>query len=112
MKITSNDISQIKRLQPSGLNHLFNAKDLGFDDYVLQMREIVEKTRVDLQNPHQEKIINANSPCEWRPSNPAKIGVLLIHGLFDSPTVMQSLFDHFKARNFLVRSVLLPGHGT
>jgi esterase/lipase len=36
----------------------------------------------------------------------------LIHGLFDSPYVLQSIAQHYINQNFLVRAILLPGHGT
>ena len=63
-------------------------------------------------------------PVEWTPSVdrcPGRTeGVLLIHGLTDSPYAMRDLGEffadrdgrRFKDRCFLVRSILLPGHGT
>jgi alpha-beta hydrolase superfamily lysophospholipase len=45
---------------------------------------------------------------------PAQIegGVLLIHGLTDSPYSMKSLAEIFYAANFYVLSLRMPGHGT
>ena len=38
--------------------------------------------------------------------------MLLIHGLGDSPYEMRDLGERFAAACYLVRAILLPGHGT
>jgi alpha-beta hydrolase superfamily lysophospholipase len=53
-----------------------------------------------------------NAPQEWRPQGPVRGGVLLIHGLGDSPWSFNDLGPALAGQGFLVRSVLLPGHGT
>lgn len=56
----------------------------------------------------------ANSPQEWRPvtaSQPSR-GILLVHGLGDSPFSFHDIGQRLAAQGFLVRTVLLPGHGT
>jgi esterase/lipase len=53
-----------------------------------------------------------NAPREWRPSGVARGGVLLVHGLGDSPWSFHDLAPELARQGFLVRSVLLPGHGT
>jgi esterase/lipase len=111
----------IYRFQPSGLNSDFDFDNLTFAEYVLRMREIIEQTRRDLKTNRSELIIDANSPYEWIPQNKNarnpitkkfKRGVLLIHGLFDSPYILESVAKHFIRRDYLVRTILLPGHGT
>ncbi len=58
-----------------------------------------------------------NAPHEWRPADlpagaaPAK-GVLLVHGLGDSPWSFHDVGAALAAQGYLVRTVLLPGHGT
>ncbi len=58
-----------------------------------------------------------NGPGEWLPvpsragAKPDK-GILLIHGLGDSPWSFHDVARQFAAQGFLVRTVLLPGHGT
>lgn len=58
-----------------------------------------------------------NGPGEWLPAlsragtKPEK-GILLIHGLGDSPWSFHDLARQLAAQGFLVRTVLLPGHGT
>jgi esterase/lipase len=39
-------------------------------------------------------------------------GMLLIHGLYESPYGMKDLEAYFRSRCFRTRSILLPGHGT
>lgn len=83
-----------------------------YQAYIEKMREVIKEARVDLTPENQDMIIDANAPRQYVPAKPAKIGILLVHGLFDSPHMMLSLFNHFKAHDYLVRSILLPGHGT
>ncbi|MDR0355712.1 MAG: alpha/beta fold hydrolase [Deltaproteobacteria bacterium] len=54
-----------------------------------------------------------NTPGEWRPegSSPEK-GILLVHGLGDSPWSFTDIAPFFAKRGFLVRALLLPGCGT
>lgn len=58
--------------------------------------------------------IEANSPQEWRPAttNQPSRGILLVHGLGDSPFSFHEIGQQLAAQGFLVRTVLLPGHGT
>ncbi len=53
-----------------------------------------------------------NAPQEWRPSGPIRGGVLLVHGLGDSPWSFHDLGPVLAEQGFLTRTVLLPGHGT
>lgn len=99
--------------KPSGLNSQFHGKGLSFDAYIHQTQAMLRATRLDLSSGDSDTIIMANSPIEWRPHNfNGKRGILLIHGLLDSPFIMRDLARHFLNRGFLVRSLLLPGHGT
>lgn len=113
--------NNIDRYHPSGMNSNFCYEGKSFSEYILKMREIIEKIHPGINDQNAEEIIDANSPYEWIPrtksarnAKTGKIinGVLLIHGLFDSPFTMQSIAEHFIKKDFLVRSILLPGHGT
>lgn len=53
-----------------------------------------------------------NAPTEWQPAQPAHRGILLVHGLGDSPWSFQDLGPLLQKQGFLVRTLLLPGHGT
>lgn len=53
-----------------------------------------------------------NTPSENRPAGTARKGILLVHGLGDSPGSFTDVIPALTQRGFLVRTVLLPGHGT
>src|SRR3990167_4974259 len=67
-------------------------------------------------SPDFEKVISANMPFELLPSSETIVkprkGIILLHGLYDSPCIMRSLGDYFVNQGFKVRAILLPGHGT
>lgn len=92
--------------------------DLAFERYVTGVTQAVEKHRwaiPDEPNGHDHRRLIA--PREWPlpPHCDGKgEGVLLLHGLSDSPFLMTDLGNFFAAldRCLLVRSILLPGHAT
>lgn len=53
-----------------------------------------------------------NAPRAWRPRGVAKRGILLVHGLGDSPFSFNDVGETLAEQGFLVRTVLLPGHGS
>lgn len=86
---------------------------LSFIEYIRIKSELIRQHRIDLTHENTETVINANSPFEWCPTiNPPQKGILLIHGLLDSPFTVQDIGRHFLNQGFLVRAILLPGHGT
>lgn len=110
------------RLTPSGLNSTF-AFDTGqpFSAYIDHYRTVILASRTDLDGPDREATLTANLPFELKPDQTAfppgidgryRKGIILIHGLSDSPYLMKALGEHFHNRGFLVRAILLPGHGT
>lgn len=60
----------------------------------------------------QDEAVEWNTPFEYTPAMPPTRGILLIHGLLDSPFQMRELGLFFQEQGFLVRALLLPGHGT
>jgi alpha-beta hydrolase superfamily lysophospholipase len=58
--------------------------------------------------------VNWNRSFEMTPDGPALPagGILLLHGLTDSPYSVRSLAEIFRARGFYVLAPRLPGHGT
>lgn len=101
-------------LKPSGLNQYFNATNLCFRDYIELMQNIIIESRSDLNNENAGEIILANSPFSLKSEcqDSIKNGLLLIHGLFDSPFYVQDLGNYFFQKGFHVNAILLPGHGT
>jgi len=110
------------RLQPSGLNTNFAASlDTPFATYLKDAREMMIKARVDIHDDNREVVLKANMPFELRPDEgnfpkgkdgKYRKGILLIHGLSDSPYLLQPLARHLQKQGFFVRALLLPGHGT
>jgi esterase/lipase len=106
-----------KLLTPSGLNNqCIGSSQLTFADYILKTRQMLRSARADLSPQTEDAIIDANSPFEWyptpKPAGKIQRGVLLVHGLFDCPFMVQDIGRFYQAQGFLVRAILLPGHGT
>ena len=109
------------RLQPSGEGLPFDPdRNRDFDDYVRQTRERLERHKVYMDPDRADTELAAAMPFERTPdagcplagsARPSR-GVLLLHGLSDMPLAMRDLADAFAERCFLVRAMLLPGHGT
>lgn len=106
------------RHRPSGENSHFTGAGLSFADYVKRTREMLWRAHGGKND--QEKIAAGNAPFELFPSGdhpkgqgkPYQRGVLLVHGLVDSPYHVRHLAAFFQRNGFRVMAVLLPGHGT
>jgi alpha-beta hydrolase superfamily lysophospholipase len=63
--------------------------------------------------PGSAQGLNENGSFAMRPENQALTGgILLVHGLSDSPYHMKALAELFRSRGCYVLSLRLPGHGT
>lgn len=109
------------RHQPSGVNSAFGFTGSQFSEYVRYTRGVIESARIDLTSKdNSPQIVDGNSPFELEPAStcPAgkgkryRRGVLLTHGLTDSPYFMRPLGRFFQDQCFRVMAILLPGHGT
>ncbi len=93
---------------------------MAFADYVVLNRDMLFKAHAKLGAAELEKIVHGNAPFELKPAAAAssghkksyRRGVLLTHGLTDSPYFMRHLAAFFQENGFRVMAVLLPGHGT
>jgi len=109
-----------ERHQPSGLHQNFDPPPASFEAYVAKSRKMIANARVDIAGVNRDAIIAGNAPFELRPPqkcapgqhHPYRRGVLLSHGLTDSPYFMKALGRFFQAQCFRVMGLLLPGHGT
>jgi hypothetical protein len=92
------------------------AETVSFADYQRSTLDYMRQRR-SFQTTDHEAELRWNGPGEWRPANlrpdgkPTK-GVLLVHGLGDSPWSFHDVAERLSADGFLVRTVLLQGHGT
>lgn len=108
------------RHQPSGLNTRFAGEYLSFADYVSTTLSMLREAYAQRADFDAEKIIVGNAPFELKPTaenyseqtKKYRRGILLVHGLTDSPYFMRYLGAFFQAQGFRVMAILLPGHGT
>lgn len=116
-----NDIThpQLKqRHQPSGGNSAFHGTGLIFEKYVAVTRQMLHAAHSKLGTSELEKTVAGNAPFMLKPDSANgrnklyQRGILLVHGLTDSPYFMRPLAEFFQAQGFLVMTTLLPGHGT
>ncbi|WP_215396862.1 alpha/beta hydrolase [Rheinheimera oceanensis] len=89
---------------------------VSFNDYQNETRKSMWQQR-SFQLPDKEAELFWNAPRQWWPVNQPeniapKRGILLVHGLGDSPWSFHDIARELAAQGFLVRTVLLPGHGT
>lgn len=81
---------------------------------------MIAQAHTRLATPDSERAVEGNSPFELEPAagypagqnKPYRRGVLLTHGLTDSPYFMRHLAEVFQQDGFRVMAILLPGHGT
>lgn len=108
------------RHYPSEYNRSVVLDRSDFADYVAHTRDMLFSIHSRAGAVNVEKIVDGNAPFELKPlvhsrgaSNKAcRRGVLLTHGLSDSPYFMRHLGSFFQEVGFRVMAVLLPGHGT
>lgn len=82
-----------------------------FDDY---RRETIEWLRLNrqFQTADRASELAWNAPAEWRPAGSPQKGILLLHGLGDSPWSFVDIGERLAQQGYLVRTLLLPGHGS
>jgi esterase/lipase len=88
-----------------------------FAHYVVRAEEYVNERKVWINVDDKPRELAAVLPFELLPdaehcAGRARIGVLLSHGLSDSPFSMRDPALALQAACYQVRVVLLPGHGT
>lgn len=84
-----------------------------FDEYVSQTRQWLEQNRLFMTSNTNIELA-ANTPFEMLPrdlSRPKK-GILLVHGLADSPYSFVDIAPVLASWGFHVRTILLQGHGS
>jgi esterase/lipase len=82
-----------------------------FAAYRHQTLEWLQANRTFQTDDHAAEL-SWNTPREWRPRGVARRGILLVHGLGDSPFSFNDVGQKLAEQGFLVRTVLLPGHGS
>ncbi|MEJ5361899.1 MAG: alpha/beta fold hydrolase [Spirochaetota bacterium] len=104
------------RLKESGFNSAFTIPlETPYEQYIELMTHVIANARVETKN--KDAIVAMNSPFIFKPAvKPVNgiypKGILLIHGLSDSPYFLRAVGKYFAEKGFLVYGLLLPGHGT
>lgn len=122
---------KVLRYEPSELYTKFSYSEE--HSYAYYRKDVREKLTLNWQElldakgkkrlAEVERIVELLTPTDKPPLNCSggqgrveggryKRGILLIHGLYDSPYVMKDLEKFFNENCFYTRSILLPGHGT
>ncbi|NOI76061.1 lysophospholipase [Vibrio coralliilyticus] len=82
-----------------------------FQEYIADTKTWLTENRLFLTGNQQQELAQV-LPREYVPSEPNGQGVLLVHGLGDSPYSFTDIATHLAEQGYLVRTVLLPGHGS
>ena len=88
-----------------------NYSQTSFQQYIDETKLWLADHRV-FKSDNIEKELMVNLPFEIKPNKPNGKGVLLVHGLGDSPFSFIDVAQHLADKGYLVRSILLPGHGS
>lgn len=82
-----------------------------FQAYTETTRQLLGAQRsFQTENPLHE--IEWNAPFELHPPAPTTKAILLVHGLGDSPWSFTDVAHRLAEQGYVVRTLLLPGHGT
>ncbi|WP_234493869.1 alpha/beta hydrolase [Vibrio maritimus] len=82
-----------------------------FDAYVDDTFQWLDKTRV-FHGAGYDAEMAAVSPYRLKPESPNGKGILLVHGLGDSPYSFIDIAPVLAEEGYLVHVMLLPGHGS
>lgn len=119
---SSNPLKTNRDFIPSGYNDRFvRPATLNFADYINQTQAMVQQARNKAGVFNDPTTIQYNSPfmlmpdaktCPPGPDGKYENGVVMIHGLGNSPYFMRPIAEHLRSRCYVVYAILLPGHGT
>lgn len=82
-----------------------------FSQYVTETTAWINEHRRFVTDNHQQEL-SYQVPFEIKPKKPNGKGILMIHGFTDSPYNFVDFAHYLADQGFLVRTVVLPGHGT
>ncbi len=82
-----------------------------FAQYIDETKVWLESNRLFLTQDKQTELQDI-APREYKPTTANGQGVLLVHGLGDTPYSFVDIATHLANKGYLVRTVLLPGHAS
>lgn len=80
-----------------------------FQDYLHATKTLL--TQIHDTHTHEYEPFEWVPPGFWDKPQAERKGVLLVHGLLASPNRMRDMATDYLAQGYLVRSILLTGHG-
>ena len=107
--------------EPSAADLMAPLEAPDFAAYTDASRRMIVEATAGLKDPPDGQQIEWRLPFALTPdpatcppgkNGLARRGVLLVHGLSDSPYLVRDIAEAFRDRCYLARAVLLPGHGT
>lgn len=98
--------------QFSASDTAFPVKVAPYDVYLDKVEEYIQKNRTFIGSEQEKtKELAMNMPFECG-AQYDEVGILLVHGLGDSPFFFRDVANALCADGIHVRTILLPGHGT
>ena len=88
-----------------------NYQQSSFESYLEETKAWLADNRLFMTDDQQQELDQV-LPHEYIPNQPNGQGVLLVHGLGDSPYSFIDVATHLAEQGYLVRTVLLPGHAS
>lgn len=82
-----------------------------FSEYVEDTKQWLTQHRLFMTQDKKAELANV-LPREYLPQHPNGQGVLLVHGLGDTPYSFMNIAQHLADKGYLVRTVLLSGHAS
>lgn len=82
-----------------------------FSVYVTDTKQWLEENRLFMTQDKESELLDV-LPREYKPQHPNGQGVLLVHGLGDTPYSFINVAEHLADKGYLVRTVLLSGHAS
>ncbi|RTZ18348.1 alpha/beta hydrolase [Vibrio aquaticus] len=91
--------------------HLPSYSQESFKQYIDETKNWLTDNRLFITNDKSTEL-DLVAPKEYRPAEPNGQGVLLVHGLGDSPYSFVDVATHLAEQGYLIRTILLPGHAS
>ena len=107
--------------EPSAVDLLAPLQAPNFEAYIDANRYMIIEATAGLDEAPSRQTIEARLPFSLSPDTVAcppgasglpRRGVLLVHGLSDSPYLVRDVAEAFRDHCYLARAILLPGHST
>ncbi len=92
-------------------NTLPDYDQASFSDYIAETKHWLEQNRLFITQDKASELAKV-LPREFQPNKPNGQGVLMVHGLGDTPYSFINVAEHLADKGYLVRTVLLSGHAS